>query len=214
MATNNILIFCPDGTEEAGDLISLESYKTDSGRLRGHQPGIARRELENKALRQATYMAAALAQYIADTAGVEVTDSGTLASLVTALKTAITADGGSGSAGSATPGEVSSAIANHNADSGAHAAIIALINTALSGKMPKAVSGAGAVGQVVSISAGGTGPVTIPAGGTWLVHYWWIANDGQTQIGEQYFGWLAGGSTVWTYNGQVANFVGWAWRIV
>lgn len=49
---NEILSFCPQGTIASGDIMALEDYKNDVQRLRGHQPGIARRELENMALRQ------------------------------------------------------------------------------------------------------------------------------------------------------------------
>ena len=55
---NEILSFCPQGTIASGDIMALEDYKNDVQRLRGHQPGIARRELENMALRQSSFVAA------------------------------------------------------------------------------------------------------------------------------------------------------------
>ena len=62
---NEILSFCPQGTIASGDIMALEDYKNDVQRLRGHQPGIARRELENMALRQSSFVAAGLAQFVA-----------------------------------------------------------------------------------------------------------------------------------------------------
>lgn len=65
-ATNQILPFAPEAVEAAGDLMSLAEYAAAAMRLRGHQPGLALRELENRALRQATHMGAGLAQFIAN----------------------------------------------------------------------------------------------------------------------------------------------------
>jgi hypothetical protein len=65
-AVNEIKPFAPQGTVEAGDLMSTADYQTNNGRLRGHQVGIADRGLMNRSMRQISKMAAGLAQYIAN----------------------------------------------------------------------------------------------------------------------------------------------------
>lgn len=63
--TNDILPFCSEG-RDGEDLLALAAYQTDAQRLIGHQRGIARRELENRVLRQTSHVAAGLAQFIAN----------------------------------------------------------------------------------------------------------------------------------------------------
>ena len=88
---NEILSFCPQGTIASGDIMALEDYKNDVQRLRGHQPGIARRELENMALRQSSFVAAGLAQFVAKRYAPGVRDDADLDALETAITAAITA---------------------------------------------------------------------------------------------------------------------------
>lgn len=88
---NEILSFCPQGTIASGDIMALEDYKNDVQRLRGHQPGIARRELENMALRQSSFVAAGLAQFVAKRYAPGVRDDVDLDALETAITAAITA---------------------------------------------------------------------------------------------------------------------------
>ena len=88
---NEILSFCPQGTIASGDIMALEDYKNDVQRLRGHQPGIARRELENMALRQSSFVAAGLAQFVAKRYAPGVRDDADLDALETAIAAAITA---------------------------------------------------------------------------------------------------------------------------
>ncbi len=59
MATNEILTFA--STNTGTNLLTQAEYAADAQRTIGHQPGIARAKLENKALRQASLMAAGLA---------------------------------------------------------------------------------------------------------------------------------------------------------
>ena len=86
MPTNNIYQF-------AGDVSALVladgAYQSDYQRTVGNQPGIARADFVNKALRQSTYMSAVLAQFIVDRAAADVMDSNTVASAVTNLITAL-----------------------------------------------------------------------------------------------------------------------------
>ena len=63
--TNDILPFCSEG-RDGEDMLALAAYRTDAQRLIGHQRGIARRELENRVLRQTSHVAAGLAQFIAN----------------------------------------------------------------------------------------------------------------------------------------------------
>jgi len=73
MATNEILRFAETNT--GTNLLTQAEYAADAQRLIGHQPGIARAKLENKALRQASLIAAGVAEFIADYQANNVTDS-------------------------------------------------------------------------------------------------------------------------------------------
>lgn len=205
MANNHIHVFCPDGTESAGDLLSTEAYRTDSHRLRGHQPGIARRELENKALRQATWMASALAQLIVNKTNRDVVDAGSIADLAATLGTAVVGkDYGADIAAlwAAINGLGSGGSGGSGGDPGGGA------------YMPLAKAGAG-VGQLVAIALpGGSGSVSaaLPAGGSWAYSYVWVGGWGEGASGSQQTGIAAGGTTL--YNGVPVFFWGWAWRIV
>lgn len=91
MATNEILPFA--STNTGTNLLTQAEYAADAQRTIGHQPGIARSKLENKALRQASLMSAGLAEFIADYQANNVTDGLTpqqiadylLAALVSAI---------------------------------------------------------------------------------------------------------------------------------
>ncbi len=86
MATNSILQFTP--TDTGTNLLSDAAYLAASDRTNGNQPGVASAKLNNKALRQATLMAAGLAQYIADRQATNIADTLTPAQIATALGTA------------------------------------------------------------------------------------------------------------------------------
>jgi hypothetical protein len=73
MATNEILRFAETNT--GTNLLTQAEYAADAQRTTGHQPGIARAKLENKALRQASLMSAGLAEFIADYQANNVTDA-------------------------------------------------------------------------------------------------------------------------------------------
>ena len=88
MATSTIYPFAP--TDTGTNLLTTAEYEADPQRLIGHQPGVARSKLENKALRQSSVMAAALAQFIADNAGEDVSDEQTPADIAAAIKKAST----------------------------------------------------------------------------------------------------------------------------
>lgn len=90
MATNEILPFA--STNTGTNLLTQAEYAADAQRVIGHQPGIARSKLENKALRQASLMAAGLAEFIADYQSNNVTDSLTAQQVADYLLAAITSN--------------------------------------------------------------------------------------------------------------------------
>lgn len=86
---NKILEFC--ATDTGTNLLTDAAYAADAQRPIGNQPGIARSPLVNKSLRQTSVIAAALAQFIADNQGADVTDSLTPTAIAAMLVTAFTA---------------------------------------------------------------------------------------------------------------------------
>lgn len=80
MPVNNFLPFCPVDT--GTNLESQSDYAADSNRTDGNQPGVAKSKLNNKALRQGTYIASQLAQFLAQTTGTDVLDDATPAKLL------------------------------------------------------------------------------------------------------------------------------------
>jgi hypothetical protein len=72
MATNDFLPFTP--TDTGTNLLTQSEYLVATGRDIGNQPGVASAKLNNKAIRQATFITAGLAQYISDTLAANVLD--------------------------------------------------------------------------------------------------------------------------------------------
>lgn len=72
MAANEILRFADNDT--GTNLLTQAEYLADPQREIGNQPGIARSKLVNKALRQSSLIAAAVAQFIADNQDIDITD--------------------------------------------------------------------------------------------------------------------------------------------
>lgn len=87
MATNEILPFA--STNTGTNLLTQAEYAADAQRTTGNQPGIARSKLVNKSLRQASIMAAGLAEFIADYQSNNVTDSLTAQNIADYLVAAI-----------------------------------------------------------------------------------------------------------------------------
>lgn len=86
MAANNILQFAGSGTAL---VLSQAGYVAHAMRTAGHQPGVAQPDLENKALRQTSLLAAALAQVVADNQATDVGDDLTPAALATMIVNAL-----------------------------------------------------------------------------------------------------------------------------
>lgn len=88
MATNN---FKPFGIGAGANVTSQSDYEALAALLTGFQSGKASSAQINKALRQSTVMASILAQFISDSAGVDVLDNGNTAQILANLKTGVTA---------------------------------------------------------------------------------------------------------------------------
>lgn len=73
MATNEILQFAK--TDTGTNLLTQAEYLADAQRLIGNQPGVARSKLVNKALRQASLIAAGVAEFLADNQSNNITDA-------------------------------------------------------------------------------------------------------------------------------------------
>jgi len=80
MAVNDIQPFCP--TDTGSNLISVADYILTSDRTSGQKPGIASAKLNNRALRQAAFIASQFAQFISDRTGSDVLDNNNNAALL------------------------------------------------------------------------------------------------------------------------------------
>lgn len=87
MATNEILKFA--STNTGTNLLTQDEYSTDAQRTTGHQSGVARSKLANKAMRQVSAVASGVAQFIADHQSNNVTDSLTAQNIADYLSAAI-----------------------------------------------------------------------------------------------------------------------------
>lgn len=83
MATNDFLPFC--SVDTGTNLESQADYAADPQLLIGNQPGIARSALVNKAIRQATYIASCLAQFLANTTGDNLLDDATASEVLATM---------------------------------------------------------------------------------------------------------------------------------
>lgn len=80
MASNNILPFCP--TDTGTNLLTQVAYAAASDRTNGNQPGVASSKLNNKAVRQSSFVSSQIAQYISNTINQDVLDDGNTATLL------------------------------------------------------------------------------------------------------------------------------------
>jgi len=87
MSTNEILPFC--GTDTGTNLLTQSAYNSSTLRTSGNAPGIASLELNNKALRQATFVASQVAQFISNKLNQDVLDNGSTATLQAQIVSAI-----------------------------------------------------------------------------------------------------------------------------
>lgn len=88
MATNN---FKPFGVGNGANVTSQADYEALAALLTGFTAGKASSAQINKALRQGTVMASVLAQFISDSASVDVLDDGSTATILANLKKGMTA---------------------------------------------------------------------------------------------------------------------------
>lgn len=77
---NDFLPFCP--TDTGTNLLSESAYTAAADRVSGNKPGIASSALNNKAVRQATYIASQLAQLTSNITQTDVLDNATPAQLL------------------------------------------------------------------------------------------------------------------------------------
>lgn len=94
MPSSNILPFAV--TDTGTNLLTDAAYAADSQRTIGHQPGIARSKLENKALRQTSLIAAGVGQFLANHQANNITDAETVAHIAAWLADAVASIAGSG----------------------------------------------------------------------------------------------------------------------
>lgn len=87
--TNNFLPFCP--TDTGSNLLSQSDYAIATDRTNGNQPGVASAKLNNKAIRQSTYVVGQLAQFLANKTGADVLDDGVSARILAQLTNVLTA---------------------------------------------------------------------------------------------------------------------------
>lgn len=81
--TNDFLPFCP--TTTGTNLLTQGQYAVDADLSIGNQPGVARSKLVNKALRQATYIASCLAQFLSNQTGQDVLDDATSSEILATM---------------------------------------------------------------------------------------------------------------------------------
>lgn len=87
--TNEILPFCP--TDSGTNLLTQVEYDAATDRTIGNQPGIASSKLNNKALRQSSFVTSQLAQYISDTLNESVLDNGVDADILDQIERSLAA---------------------------------------------------------------------------------------------------------------------------
>jgi len=86
MPTND---FKPFAVAAGANVLSQADYSALAALSTGWQSGVAKSPEVNKAIRQATFIAAAIAQYVSDKAGVDVLDDGNVGNFVAKLVSAL-----------------------------------------------------------------------------------------------------------------------------
>ncbi|MDR0467157.1 MAG: hypothetical protein LBH94_07355 [Deltaproteobacteria bacterium] len=208
-AVNEIQPFADEGLEASGDLLSLSAYKAHPMRKRGHMPGIALRELQNRASRQAAHMAAGLAQFIANRYEPGVVDDAELDKIEEGLRFVIQAMMDAGSVPLDRKIETTAPLmGGGELSEDLMLEIDPSVLSVLQGAapMPKSTSG---VGQWAPAYVEAT-TITLPAGGTWA---YYLMTAGQNLNPPTYFrGGVAAGGTV-INPGSVGRIFGFWWRI-
>jgi hypothetical protein len=84
--TNDFLAFATGGS---ANVESQADYSADSDRTNGNQPGVASSALNNKALRQGTYVVSQFAQFLANQTNMDLQDNATPAQLLSQIAACI-----------------------------------------------------------------------------------------------------------------------------
>lgn len=87
MAVNNFLPFCP--VDSGTNLIDQTDYAASAARTGGNVPGIASSALNNKAIRQGTYVVSQLAQLLSNVTNTDLLDNATPAQLLAQMNCAL-----------------------------------------------------------------------------------------------------------------------------
>ena len=85
---NQILPFCP--TDTGTNLLSQGDYSVAADRTIGNQPGVASSKLVNKAIRQSSFIASQIAQFVTNKSGVDVLDDGATTKLLAQIDATFT----------------------------------------------------------------------------------------------------------------------------
>lgn len=84
---NDILPFC--GTDTGTNLLSQSDYTASTDRTSGQKPGIASAKLNNKALRQAAFVASQFGQFVSNNTGTDVLDDNNVTRMLTQIESAL-----------------------------------------------------------------------------------------------------------------------------
>jgi hypothetical protein len=87
--SNEILPFCP--TDTGSNLLTESDYLAATDRVSGNKPGVASAKLNNKALRQSTFVASQLAQFVSNSTATDVLDDAVSVKLLSQITSALTA---------------------------------------------------------------------------------------------------------------------------
>lgn len=167
MVTNDFLPFCPNDT--GTNLESQSDYIADTDRTDGNQPGVASSKLNNKALRQGTFIASQLAQYVSDQLTSNVSDDGVTAEFLAQLNAVMKPIGpnitqlvsGSGNWNMNYAIFCASANATNGATYSNNAVTFTVVGTIAAGKLLRVTGNGAPTVSGTLTKTGGTGDATI-----------------------------------------------------
>lgn len=164
MATNDFLVF---GGGAGANVMTQADWAALSARVAGFSAGVAQSAQLNKAWRQSSIMAAVLAQFISDRAGVDVLDDGTIATILANLKASAAAVNGDATKTFSVAAATAAAHALNQATGDArYAALAGLATQVFSVAAPTAAGHATPLSEfAASLTANGYMKIPVSAGG-------------------------------------------------